>query len=186
MLQLLCAPAELVSRRSELTGPVACQPPLTHGEAEATQGPVIDTHHPPPLRPAAEGLAGLRPPVAPKVLPPVIPPPRRSSIETIPLALPARRSSTFEADAHPPLEAIGARRSSSFEVDALRPLAAIEDQGRRKSSVVALQGHTRTAPDLPLPAERLVGLRPPVAPNELPPVIPPTRRSSIETISLDQ
>ena len=64
----------------------------------------------------------------------IAPPTRRSSIETIPLALPARRSSTFEADAHPPLEAIGARRSSTFEVDALRPLAAIEDQGRRKSS----------------------------------------------------
>ena len=58
----------------------------------------------------------------------------RPSIETIPLALPARRSSSFEADAHPPLAAIGARRSSTFEVDALRPLAAIEDQGRRKSS----------------------------------------------------
>ena len=76
-------------------------------------------------------------------------------MEPIPLALPARRSSSLEGDAQPPLAAIGAQRSSSFEVDAprplparrsntfevhaLRPLAAIEDQGRMKSSVVALQ-----------------------------------------------
>ena len=66
-----------------------------------------------------EELAELQPPVAPKVLPPVIPPTRRSSIETIPLGLPAQQS-------------------SNFEVDALRPLAAIEDQGRRMSSVVAM------------------------------------------------